>query len=134
MTNDIWLPWKEIERQLTIELDCQYPRRYGLMVADYSFTKLNLGGTWQSHLDDNTDNGYGKHRIAFAKSTPTGEIVDYVEFVGYLCDMPAAFERYYNLPDYVWIAPNVRGIFTSKNIVNRVASFRLSSMTEQDSE
>lgn len=130
MTSDIWLPYKEIERQLTIALDCEYPRRYGLIVADYSFEQVAKPGT--SIMDDNFALAYGLHRIAFAKSTPTGEIVDYVEFTGYLCDMPRAFERYYELPDYVWIAANVRGIATSKNIVNRVASLRLSSMTETE--
>lgn len=128
MTNDIWMPWNEIERQLTIELDCEFPRRYGLIVADYSFEQIAKPGT--SIMDENYSLAYGLHRIAFAKSTPTGDIVDYVEFVGYLCDMPSDFARYYNLPDYVWCAANTRGIAKSRNVENRVVSFRLSSMTE----
>lgn len=130
MTNETWVPWKEIERQLTITLDREFPKQYGLMVADYSFEQIAKPGT--SIMDENYSLAYGLHRIAFAKSTPTGDIVDYVEFVGYLCDMPSDFARYYDLPDYVWIAPNVRGLPKSKNVANRVASFRLSSMTEGD--
>ena len=104
-----------------------------VICADYSFTKLNIGGIWQSHLDDNTDNGYGKHRIAYAEVAADGlEYVRFVEFVGYLRNMPLEFSRLYELPDHVWIAPNVKGISTSKNIVNRVASFRLATMTEKD--
>lgn len=102
-----------------------------VICADYSFTKLNIGGIWQSHLDDNTDNGYGKHRIAYTEIAADGiEYVRFVEFVGYLRNMPLEFEQLYNLPEHVWIASNVRGLAKSKNVVNRVAYFRLSSMTE----
>jgi len=104
-----------------------------VICADYSFTKLNIGGIWQSHLDDNTDNGYGKHRIAFAEIAADGiEYVRFVEFVGYLRNMTLEFEQLYNLPENVWCNANTRGIAKSRNVENRVVSLRLSSMTEQE--
>lgn len=125
------MAYNEIVDLGALEIDCVVPRRYGVICSDYSFEQIATNGT--SIMDDNFNLAFGKHRIAYAKSTEAGvDVIDYVEFVGRLCDMPAAFERYYNLPDYVWIAPNIRGIVKSKNIVNRVAYYRLSSMTEQD--
>jgi hypothetical protein len=121
----------EIVNLSAVEIDCIVPRKFGVIVADYSFEQIATNGT--SIMDDNFNLAFGLHRIAYAKSTPVGvDIIDYIEFVGRLCEMPKAFERYYELPDHVWANPNTRGIATSKNIVNRVVSFRLSSMTEQD--
>lgn len=106
-----------------------------VICADYSFTKLNIGGIWQSHLDDNTDNGYGKHRIAFAEVASDGQTyVRFVEFTGYLRNMTVEFQQLYNLPEHVWCGANVRGLAKSKNIINRVVYYRLSSMTESENE
>ena len=100
-----------------------------IICADYSFDQIAHNGF--SLMDDNFNMAYGLHRIAFAEIAADGmKYVRFVEFVGYLRNMPLEFSRLYELPDHVWIAPNVRGISTSKNIVNRVASLRLSSMTE----
>ena len=100
-----------------------------VICADYSFDQIAHNGF--SLMDDSFNMAYGLHRIAYAEIAADGlEYVRFVEFVGYLRNMPLEFSRLYELPDHVWIAPNVRGIATSKNIVNRVASLRLSSMTE----
>lgn len=97
--------------------------------ADYSFEQISQNGF--SLMDDSFAMAYGLHRIAYAEVAADGmEYVRFVEFVGYLRNMTFEFSRLYDLPDHVWIAPNVRGISTSRNIVNRVASLRLSSMTE----
>ena len=97
--------------------------------ADYSFAQIATNGT--SIMDENYALAFGLHRIAFAEIASDGqEYVRFVEFTGYLRNMTLEFEQLYNLPEHIWIAPNVRGISTSKNIVNRVVSLRLSSMTE----
>lgn len=100
-----------------------------VICADYSFDQIAHNGF--SLMDDSFNMAYGTHRIAYAEIAADGmEYVRFVEFVGYLRNMPVEFSRLYELPEHIWIAPNVRGISTSKNIVNRVASLRLSSMTE----
>ena len=124
------MQWKEVHNLGAIVLDCDFPRRHGLIVADYSFLQVAKMGN--SSMDENYELAYGTHRIAYAMSTPTGDIVNFVQFTGYLHEMPKAFERYYELPDHVWAKPNARGIATSKNIVSRVVSLRLSSMTETE--
>jgi len=102
-----------------------------VICADYSFDQIAHNGF--SLMDDSFNMAYGTHRIAYAEIAADGiEYVRFVEFVGYLRNMTLEFEQLYNLPEHIWIAPNVRGISTSKNIVNRVASLRLSSMTEGD--
>ena len=102
-----------------------------VICADYSFDQIAHNGF--SLMDDSFNMAYGLHRIAYAEIAADGlEYVRFVEFVGYLRNMPLEFSILYDLPDHVWIAPNVRGLAESKNVVNRVASFRLASMTEKD--
>ena len=99
--------------------------------ADYSFSQIATNGA--SIMDENYSLAFGLHRIAFAEVASDGQTyVSYTEFVGYLRNMPLEFEQLYNLPDHIWCAPNTRGLAKSKNVENRVVSFRLSSMTEQD--
>ena len=99
--------------------------------ADYSFEQISQNGF--SLMDDSFAMAYGLHRIAYAEVASDNQTyVRFVEFVGYLRNMPVEFEQLYNLPENVWCGANVRGLAKSKNIVNRVASLRLSSMTEQD--
>ena len=99
--------------------------------ADYSFEQISHNGF--SLMDDSFAMAYGLHRIAYAEVASDGQTyVRYTEFVGYLRNMPLEFEQLYNLPDHIWCAPNTRGLATSKNIVNRVVSFRLASMTESE--
>ena len=100
-----------------------------VICADYSFEQIAHNGF--SLMDDSFNMAYGTHRIAYAEVAADGlEYVRFIEFTGYLRNMPLEFEQLYNLPEYVWVAPNVRGLAKSKNVVNRVAYFRLSSMTE----
>lgn len=102
-----------------------------VMHADYSFEQIAQNGF--SLMDESFVMAYGIHRIAYAEVSSDGQTyVRYTEFVGYLRNMPVEFEQLYNLPENVWVAPNVRGLAKSKNVVNRVVYFRLSSMTEQD--
>lgn len=102
-----------------------------VICADYSFDQIAHNGF--SLMDDSFNMAYGLHRIAYAEVAADGmEYVRFVEFVGYLRNMPLEFSRLYDLPEHVWVAPNVRGLAESKNVVNRVAFFRLSSMTESE--
>ena len=97
--------------------------------ADYSFEQISHNGF--SLMDDSFNMAYGLHRIAYAEIAADGlEYVRFVEFVGYLRNMPLEFEQLYNLPENVWCDANTRGLAKSKNVANRVVSFRLSSMTE----
>lgn len=99
--------------------------------ADYSFAQIATNGT--SIMDDNYALAFGLHRIAFAEIASDGQTyVRYTEFTGYLRNMPLEFEQLYNLPEHIWCSANIRGLAKSKNVENRVVSFRLSSMTEQD--
>lgn len=99
--------------------------------ADYSFEQIALNGT--SIMDENYALAFGLHRIAFAEIASDGQTyVRFVEFVGYLRNMPVEFEQLYNLPENVWCGANVRGLAKSKNIINRVVYYRLSSMTKSE--
>ena len=99
--------------------------------ADYSFEQISHNGF--SLMDDSFAMAYGLHRIAYAEVASDGQTyVRFVEFTGYLRNMPLEFEQLSNLPKNVWCGANVRGLAKSKNVENRVVSFRLSSMTEQD--
>lgn len=99
--------------------------------ADYSFAQIATNGT--SIMDDNYALAFGLHRIAFAEIAADGQTyVRFVEFTGYLRNMPLEFEQLYNLPEHVWCGANVRGLAKSKNLVNKVVYYRLSSMTETD--
>lgn len=99
--------------------------------ADYSFEQVSHNGF--SLMDDSFMMAYGLHRIAFAELASDGQTyVRYVEFTGYLRNMPLEFEQLYNLPEHVWCSPNIRGLAKSKNIENRVVYYRLSSMTESE--
>ena len=100
-----------------------------VICADYSFDQIAHNGF--SLMDDSFNMAYGTHRIAYAEIAADGlEYVRFVEFVGYLRNMPLEFEQLYNLPENVWCDANTRGLAKSKNVANRVVSFRLSSMTE----
>jgi hypothetical protein len=99
--------------------------------ADYSFEQISHNGF--SLMDDSFAMAYGLHRIAYAEVASDGQTyVRFVEFVGYLRNMPVEFEQLYNLPENVWCEPNARGLAKSKNIINRVVYYRLSSMTESE--
>lgn len=102
-----------------------------VVCADYSFDQIAHNGF--SLMDDSFNMAYGLHRIAYAEIAADGlEYVRFVEFVGYLRNMPLEFEQLYNLPENVWCDVNTRGLAKSKNVANRVVSFRLSSMTETE--
>lgn len=99
--------------------------------ADYSFAQIATNGT--SIMDDNYALAFGLHRIAFAEIAADGQTyVRFVEFTGYLRNMTLEFQQLYNLPEHIWCHANTRGLAKSKNVENRVVSFRLSSMTETE--
>lgn len=104
-----------------------------VICADYSFEQISHNGF--SLMDDSFVMAYGVHRIAFAELASDGQTyVRFVEFTGYLRNMPLEFEQLYNLPENIWCDANMRGLAKSKNVANRVVSFRLSSMTETTEE